>query len=86
MLRNGGYCSNWHQDESCCGRGRNPGFTSSKRFRSYQIQWARVSCVPGDAHGPLGWQGLNGSLRTHLKWVLVQAHCWDGPWALLTWV
>lgn len=42
--------------------------------------------MPGDARGALGWQGLSGSARTHLKWVLVQAACWDAPWTLLTWV
>lgn len=85
MHRDGGHCSDRQRDESCCKRG-NPDFKGGKGFRSYLTRWARASRVPGDAHGALGWKGLSSSARTHLKWVLVQAPCWEGLWTLLTWV
>lgn len=77
MHRDGGYCSDGQRDKSCCERG-NPGFEGGKGFRSYLTQWARASCVSGDARGASGWEGLSGSARIHLKWVLVQGPCWDG--------
>lgn len=29
---------------------------------------------------------LSSSVRMHLKWVVVQAQCWDGAGTLLVWV
>lgn len=85
MHGDGEYCSDRQRDESCSER-ENPAFEGGKGLRSCLTRWARASHVPGDARGASGWKRLSSSARIHLKWVLVQAPRWDGPWTLLTWV